>query len=107
MAATLALLYLLSTPLVMQGARRKKTVLKPICKVVTLLQVMQKKVIKEGEKEKKLYEKFMCYCKTNGGALDASISAANIKIPYQRVPDDPCEGLKFDDAHVTGVGRCT
>jgi hypothetical protein len=23
-----------------------------------------------------LYEKFMCYCKTSGGDLDASISAA-------------------------------
>merc|ERR1711933_364177 len=28
-----------------------------------------------------LYEKFMCYCKTNGGALEASIAAANTKIP--------------------------
>ena len=32
--------------------------------------------------EKDLYEKFMCYCRTNsGGALEASISAAETKIP--------------------------
>ena len=42
---------------------------------------MLKKVMEEGEKEKKLYEKFMCYCKKNGGALEASITGANTKVP--------------------------
>jgi hypothetical protein len=55
--------------------------LNPIRKVVTMLQSMQKKVQQEGEKEKDLYEKFMCYCKTSGGDLGASISAAEEKIP--------------------------
>merc|ERR1719410_940245 len=55
--------------------------LNPIRKVVTLLQAMQKKVTEEGAKEKELYEKFMCYCKTGGGDLTASISAAETKIP--------------------------
>merc|ERR1719446_243641 len=53
----------------------------PIRKVVTLLQSMQKKVEAEGEREKDLYEKFMCYCKTGGGDLSASIGAAEDKIP--------------------------
>jgi chromosome segregation ATPase len=52
----------------------------PIRKVVTLLQSMQKKVQAEGEAEAKLYEKFMCYCKTGGSDLDASISAAENKV---------------------------
>merc|ERR1719356_1284165 len=53
----------------------------PVRKVVTMLQNMQKKVTAEGEKEAELYKKFMCYCKTNGNTLDASIGAAETKIP--------------------------
>ena len=69
MAATLAPLYLHSMPLVMQGARHEgKTALNPILKVVTMLQELQKRVTK-------------CYCKTNGGALEASTAAVNTKIP--------------------------
>jgi septal ring factor EnvC (AmiA/AmiB activator) len=53
----------------------------PIRKVVNLLQLMQKKVTAEGEKEKALFDKFMCYCKTGAGALDQSIGDAENKIP--------------------------
>jgi len=55
--------------------------LNPIRKVVTMLQAMQKKVAEEGAAEGELYEKFMCYCKTNGAGLSGSISAAEEKIP--------------------------
>jgi len=44
-----------------------------------MLQNMQKKVEAEGEKEKDLYEKFMCYCKNGKGALEASIESAKQK----------------------------
>jgi len=53
----------------------------PVRKVVNLLQAMQKKVEEEGKQEKDLYEKFMCYCKTGGGDLAASIAAAEDKGP--------------------------
>eukprot|EP00416_Gambierdiscus_australes_P045640 CAMPEP_0171094746 /NCGR_PEP_ID=MMETSP0766_2-20121228/42245_1 /TAXON_ID=439317 /ORGANISM="Gambierdiscus australes, Strain CAWD 149" /LENGTH=107 /DNA_ID=CAMNT_0011553449 /DNA_START=54 /DNA_END=373 /DNA_ORIENTATION=+ len=53
----------------------------PVRKVVTMLQAMQAKVMEEGEKEKELYEKFLCYCKSNGGELSASISKAEERIP--------------------------
>merc|ERR1719299_142765 len=53
----------------------------PIRKVVTMLQNMVKKVEAEGEKEKELFEKYMCYCKTSGGDLSKSISDAGTKIP--------------------------
>jgi hypothetical protein len=53
----------------------------PIRKVVNLLQAMQKKVTEEGDKSEALYEKYMCYCKTSGTDLTASISAAEVKIP--------------------------
>jgi len=52
----------------------------PIRKVVTMLQKMQKKVEQEGETEKKLYEKFMCYCQNGGKDLETSISAAEEKV---------------------------
>jgi len=53
----------------------------PIRKVVTMLQMLEKKVRAEGEKEDELFEKFMCYCKTGGSTLSASISAAEAKVP--------------------------
>jgi len=52
----------------------------PIRKVVTMLQNMQKKVEEEGEREKKLYEKFMCYCQSGGKELEKSISEAEDKV---------------------------
>merc|ERR1719327_1064997 len=58
-----------------------KVAANPVRKVVSLLQKMQKAVEAEGEKEKELYDKFVCYCKTGSGDLSASINAAEIKIP--------------------------
>jgi len=52
----------------------------PIRKVVTMLQSMQTKVQEEGEKELALYDKYMCYCKTAGGDLQASIATAGDNI---------------------------
>ncbi|CAK0869343.1 unnamed protein product [Prorocentrum cordatum] len=52
----------------------------PVRKVVTLLQKMEVAVKAEGEKEKDLFDKFMCYCKTGTGDLTGSISAAETKI---------------------------
>jgi len=53
----------------------------PIRKVVTMLQTMQKKVEAEGAKDKELFEKFMCYCKTGVSDLERSVGDAGIKIP--------------------------
>merc|ERR1719213_1119834 len=52
----------------------------PIRKVVTMLQMMQKKVMAEAEKETELYEKYMCWCKTSGGDLSKSIEDAGNKV---------------------------
>ncbi len=46
-----------------------------------MLQNMQAKVTAEGEKEKELYDKFMCYCKGNGGDLSKAIADAEAKVP--------------------------
>ena len=38
--------------------------------VVTILQDMQKEIEAEGEKEKGLYDKFMCYCDGNTDGMN-------------------------------------
>jgi len=45
-----------------------------------MLQLMQQKVFAEGEKQEAAYNKFMCYCKTNGGDLSEAIQGAQDKI---------------------------
>merc|ERR1719379_2522751 len=42
---------------------------------------MAKKVEAEGEKEKELYEKFMCYCKNGAAELQSSIDSNTAKVP--------------------------
>jgi len=64
----------------MSSHETQSTAANPIRKVVTMLQSMQAKVQEEGEKELALYDKYMCYCKTAGGDLQASIAAAGDSI---------------------------
>merc|ERR1719261_876075 len=53
----------------------------PMRRVITMLQMMVKKVEEEGKKETELFEKFMCYCDTGKATLGKSISDAQEKIP--------------------------
>jgi len=76
----LACLVLVTAALTRGEEQNNQVSINPIRKVVTLLQSMQKKVQEEGEAEAKLYEKFMCYCKTGGSDLEASIGAAENKV---------------------------
>merc|ERR1740138_1159399 len=46
-----------------------------------MLQAMEKKVTAEGEKEKDLFEKFMCYCKNGDEVLGKGIADAEAKMP--------------------------
>jgi len=52
----------------------------PIRKVVTLMQNMQKEIEAEGEKEKELFEKFMCFCGGSGGDLEKAALESRAKI---------------------------
>jgi peptidoglycan hydrolase CwlO-like protein len=45
-----------------------------------MLQNMQKQVTEEGKVEEEMYDKFMCYCQTGKGDLEASIAAGKAKI---------------------------
>jgi len=53
----------------------------PIRRVVSMLQGMSKKIAAEAEKEKELFDKYMCYCKNAGGTLQGAIDASDAKIP--------------------------
>lgn len=57
------------------------TTVNPIRKVVNLLRNMQQKVKSDAKTEEELFEKFMCYCKTNGGGLEKSVADAKLRIP--------------------------
>merc|ERR1719352_2166751 len=46
-----------------------------------MLTAISKKVAAEGEKEEEMYKKYMCYCKTSGSDLEASIADAAAKGP--------------------------
>merc|ERR1719326_1078611 len=63
------------------GAEQQQQVTaNPIRRVVTMLQAMEKQVTKEGEVEKELFEKFMCYCKNGASDLEKSIADAEEKL---------------------------
>jgi len=46
-----------------------------------MLQMMQKKVAADGETDKEMHEKFMCYCKTATATLSKSISDCETSMP--------------------------
>jgi peptidoglycan hydrolase CwlO-like protein len=58
-----------------------KAEVNPIRRVVTMLQMMQKKVIAEGKTEKELFDKFMCWCEGGAADLESAIDAGETKIP--------------------------
>merc|ERR1719464_2234800 len=62
------------------GEQRASIEANPIRKVVTMLQKMQARVQEEAKKEEALFEKFMCYCKTSGGDLEAAMKEAKSKL---------------------------
>jgi peptidoglycan hydrolase CwlO-like protein len=55
---------------------------------------MQSSVEAEGEKEKKLFEEFMCYCKTGTNDLTQSIDAAESKLPQVSSALEKAEATK-------------
>jgi len=75
----------------------------PIRRVVNLLQAMQEKVEAEGEQEKELYEKFVCYVKQNSGTLAASIEEAKNKISQldSEVKEDTAAKTQIDEELTT------
>lgn len=75
------LLALLTCASAVKMKTKTKLHLNPIRRVVSLLQMMEKKVTEEGEKEKQLFDEFMCRCKKSQESLGESIAEAQNKIP--------------------------
>merc|ERR1719443_2483108 len=71
----------------------------PIRKVVTLMQNMQKEIEAEGEKEKELYEKFMCFCTGSYADLTKKDEDAKAKI------EELSAKLKAEVAEKTQIGQ--
>jgi len=59
-----------------------------------MLQMMEKKVEAEGEKEKALFDKYMCYCENGKGALAKAIADADTKIPQVQSDIEAAEASK-------------
>merc|ERR1719253_866802 len=66
----------------------------PIRRIVNLLQKMQTEVAAEQERDDDLTEKFVCYCKTNDGALEASTQELREKIPQIEASIQEAESQK-------------
>jgi hypothetical protein len=66
----------------------------PIRRIVSLLQKMQKEVSEEGERDKDLNEKFICYCTKNDGELSDSTAELRAKIPELESSIEESESLK-------------
>jgi chromosome segregation ATPase len=77
------LLVLLGFAAVQAAAARSNAQLaeNPIRRIVNLLQMMLKEVEADGEKDKDMTEKYLCYCETNVKKLDASLAALKDEIP--------------------------
>merc|ERR1719379_3120572 len=81
MMRTFAIALLLVVPVVNAAESHTEAGANPIRKVVTMLQMMMKKIEAEGKKETELHDKYMCYCQTSEGTLNDSIEEAQTKIP--------------------------
>jgi len=62
-------------------ANQVSTHANPIRKVVTMLENLKAKVENEGEKERAIHDKYMCYCKNGAASLEKSIADAGTKMP--------------------------
>lgn len=64
----------------------------PVRRVVKLLQNMAKKVEEEGKREKSLFDKYECFCRTSGGNLAKAIAENNVKVPQVKTDIEASEG---------------
>lgn len=71
----------------------------PVRRVLTLLQMMQKKVTEEGERSKELFDKYRCYCKKSSATLGKSVSDAQVTIPQL---DSDLEAGSAEKAQLAG-----
>jgi chromosome segregation ATPase len=77
-----ASIVLFTLALVVPGADAATTLrVNPVRRVITMLQMMQKKVDEESVTERKLFDKYMCYCEESLQKLRAEIGSLKETIP--------------------------
>lgn len=71
----------------------------PIRKVVNLLEGMASKAEKEGEEEKKIYEEYMCHCKTHTAELQKAVDENSVKGPAleSQIAEDTAANAKLKE----------
>merc|ERR1719262_334762 len=76
-----------------------KVAANPMRRVITMLQMMVKKVEAEGKKEQELHDKFMCYCASGKATLGKSIEDAEVKIPQLEsdIKESTAEKAQLDE----------
>merc|ERR1719238_275526 len=77
---SLVLLGLVGTSFASVSMVKTDTSANPIRKIVTLLQDMSKEIEGEGEKEKELFDKFMCYCESTQDSLSKVADSSSAKV---------------------------
>merc|ERR1719379_2360746 len=77
---------------------KEQTSVNPIRKIINLLENMQKEIEAEGEKEKALFDKFMCFCDNGAGDLlkAASDAEAQNKAATAQLEQDSSEKAQLE-----------
>merc|ERR1719420_1938857 len=81
------------------AALEEKTQVNPIRKIINLLEGMQKEIEAEGEKEKKLFDNFMCFCDNGAGDLlkAANEAEAENKAATAQLEQDTSEKAQLEE----------
>ncbi|CAE7195223.1 unnamed protein product [Symbiodinium natans] len=56
----------------------------PVKKIIDMLETMRNKVQEEGEEKSKVFEKYMCYCKSSAAKLNSELDQAATGLPQLR-----------------------
>jgi len=89
-----------------------ETQVNPIRKIINLLENMRKEIEAEGEKEKVLFDKFMCFCDNGAGDLlkAASDADAQNKAATAQLEQDSAEKAQLEEdikTHTTDLEAAT
>jgi len=81
------------------SAHGAETQVNPIRKIIIMLENMQKEIEAEGEKEKVLFDKFMCFCDNGAGDLlkAASDAEAQNKAATAQLEQDSSEKAQLEE----------
>jgi predicted nucleic acid-binding Zn-ribbon protein len=77
---------------------KEQTSVNPIRKIIVMMENMQKEIEAEGEKEKALFDKFMCFCDNGAGDLlkTASDADAQNKAATAQLEQDSSEKAQLE-----------